>query len=1532
MDSAIRKLAMHFLLMPFILAASANIAAQTITPHQVWTTNVVPGQFSSEASALSAVRSLGGHYRLAEVVEYTTPETDRIVYGYKAAPKAALVGTWTYNLEGADPQGEGASSSEEGAIAAKLAIYNARYPTCNFVSIVPTSQWTMFQRWYDGTNSLEARLYEMTAAPPLGQCSLKWTVQGWRSRPVSCPEHMAWNGAEKTCARGGIATLRTAPIPCGGCDYRGNPISLANGDKRQIENDISLPWVSFSRIYQSSVPSVDGRLGNGWNHSLNIRMALGRNNPSLIVDGRTVINFLSTTGGYEATDGSGWRLTNQNGYVLTRNEDVLKFNVYRLVESITKMDGSSLVFAYDAYNRISLVTHSSGRNLRFLYDDAGNPAGAKVSSIESGGATLVTYAYDGLGRLVAVKHQDGSERRYHYENPDFPNHLTGITDESGVRFSTYQYDEAGKAISSQHAGGVEKNTFSYQSDGSTRHVNSAGEETIVRFTGDSAYRKALSEETSNGTSVTTYASLASDFRRRPIKRVNARGIETTYQYADITDPVLGNVRIETRVDAAGTPQARTSQTWTSVSTAKVLRHQQSNRRIDHSLNGRGQRVLSTDVDTATSNARSVSITYCEQIDVDAGVCPRVGLVRSIDGERTDLPDVTSYEYYATAGPICGDSLSGCGYRTGDLWRVTDALGRASEVLAYDTLGRPIAIRDANGVVTEKLYYLRGWVASVTVVGGTHSQDRTTLYDYWPTGLVKKVTQPDGAFTSYEYDAAHRLTAITDNAGNRIEYVLDNAGNRIKEDTKDAGGQLKRTLSRIYNQLGQLKTQADALANPTDFTYDATGNVDTVTDALGRVTDNNYDPLNRLARTLQDVGGIAAETKFQYDALDNLTKVTDPKGLDTTYTYNGLGDLVQLQSPDTGTTTYTYDSAGNRASQTDARGVTTTYQYDALNRLTQVGYPDPSLNVTYTYDATPTVCESGETFTVGRLTGMQDHSGTTQYCHDRFGNLVRKVQVTNGIAFVLRYAYTASGQLQGMTYPDGMVVDYVRNALGQVSEVGVTRVGQPRATLLHEATYHPFGPVAGWTYGNGRLMQRQVDQDYRPVSIQGGADGLDLTFGFDAVGNLTELASGSPPPLSHRYDALGRLTEVRHGLTQSVIDTYAYDKTGNRTAYTTTQGTDVYNYPANSHRLVDVGGVIRSYDAAGNTLAIGAAREFVYNDTGRMSQVKQGGVVTQQYAYNGRGEQVRRYLGATSTHTLYDEAGHWLGDHDSAGNPIQQAIWMDDMPVGLLANGGQLHYVQPDHLGTPRAVIDPVRDVAVWNWDLKGEVFGNTPPEQDADGDGIPLVFDMRFPGQRHDAEGNQNYNYFRDYEPSTGRHPQSDPIGLSGGVSTYGYVYSSPLIWSDPLGLTAKEKGAAIGCAIGGGVGSSLGAAGGGLAGGAAGLSCGPGAVACSPAAAGGGGVVGWTVGGALGCISGASTGYVIGAILDACSESVEDKAKRCDENLAGDNATCDAIWRAEKAGKRPRGAAARCYASAMQRYGNCLAGRDPGPLDTWNN
>jgi RHS repeat-associated protein len=60
------------------------------------------------------------------------------------------------------------------------------------------------------------------------------------------------------------------------------------------------------------------------------------------------------------------------------------------------------------------------------------------------------------------------------------------------------------------------------------------------------------------------------------------------------------------------------------------------------------------------------------------------------------------------------------------------------------------------------------------------------------------------------------------------------------------------------------------------------------------------------------------------------------------------------------------------------------------------------------------------------------------------------------------------------------------------------------------------------------------------------------------------------------------------------------------------------------------------------------------------------------------------------------------------------------------------------------------------------------------------------PGQYYDAETELNYNYFRDYDPTTGRYVESDPIGLDGGINTYAYVGSNPLGHVDPLGFKAR--------------------------------------------------------------------------------------------------------------------------------------------------
>nr|WP_298114614.1 RHS repeat-associated core domain-containing protein [uncultured Pseudomonas sp.] len=745
----------------------------------------------------------------------------------------------------------------------------------------------------------------------------------------------------------------------------------------------------------------------------------------------------------------------------------------------------------------------------------------------------------------------------------------------------------------------------------------------------------------------------------------------------------------------------------------------------------------------------------------------LGLIEMADGPRTDVQDVTTYGYDAQ----------------GHLTSVTNALGHVTQLSNFDNYGNPQNLVDANGVSTSLTYTVQGWLASVSTAGST------TSFEHDAIGQIVKVTRGDGSWLEYTWDGARRLTTISNNLGESIEFSLDAMGNRTAQRIKDASSNLTQQQTWVYDELGRLLRSIGAQGQTSQYGYDLNDNPTQTTNPKQHSHAQAYDALDRLVSNTDPLNGVTA---LAYDAQDNLTQVKDPRGVTTGYQYDGLGNLLQQTSPDSGTTTFSHDAAGNVISKTDARGVVTTYTYDALNRLTGRQYPvNPALNVQYHYDMTADGNKG-----IGRLTAVQDASGVLGYHYDARGNLTEQLRsvAVNGVDQYdrLGYAYDGANQLSRIDYPLGFSIHYVRNAAGQVSQVQLqVGDGQPSA-FASNLSYLPFGPLKSLTWANGVSLSRSYDQDYR-LSEQSVA-GWNSTYGYDANSNIETLNSSLLGDLNYSYDALDRLTaEQKADLEQ----TYSYDAVGNRTGRTITRVVNgqpqpgrpqTYQYAADSNRLTQIDAQAVTSDAVGNLTQDRVSRKLIYDAQNRLSSVKFFDATVAEFRYNALGQRTHKISGQSTTTFLYGPDGQLLGESQFfSGAPFrsQYYIWLDNMPLGGISvqysttgaiSSTTPFYLHSDHLNTPRLATNQTQQT-VWQW--QSDAFGVGP----ASGS---LTLNLRFPGQYFDQESGLHYNYFRDYDPETGRYVESDPIGLNGGLNTYGYVEGNPLRSSDPDGLFAR--------------------------------------------------------------------------------------------------------------------------------------------------
>jgi RHS repeat-associated protein len=186
--------------------------------------------------------------------------------------------------------------------------------------------------------------------------------------------------------------------------------------------------------------------------------------------------------------------------------------------------------------------------------------------------------------------------------------------------------------------------------------------------------------------------------------------------------------------------------------------------------------------------------------------------------------------------------------------------------------------------------------------------------------------------------------------------------------------------------------------------------------------------------------------------------------------------------------------------------------------------------------------------------------------------------------------------------------------------------------------------------------------------------------------------------------------------------------------------------------------------------------------------------------------------------VFDSDGRRIAEYnETTGALIREYVWMGWNPVAVI-EGGTVYYIRADHIGRP---VFATNGNGAKVWTATYLPFGGVHTST-----GIPI--DARFPGQWFQSESGLHQNWMRDYDPTTGRYLQADPLGLIAGMNVYGYANQSPMMYIDPRGENPViVAGIVAGALIGGGAGyletgcwegALAGAIVGGLIGGGAGL------------------------------------------------------------------------------------------------------------------
>lgn len=1174
--------------------------------------------------------------------------------------------------------------------------------------------------------------------------------------------------------------------------YGQSGVNPASGNFSFTVTDMNIPApgfeVNISRTYNSR-ESKATPLGVGWTFGFE-GSAKGNDLVTVTLPNGSVQRFKEEGTAYKAQDSRSVFVKNADGtYVLTTMDQyTYGFNTNGWLVWMKDRNGNAINITVDANGKISKITDTVKREYILTYNAQG-----LIDTIKDPENRVIKYEYDTTGHLIKVIDPVGAIMRYGY---DAEGYINSIQDD---------YLKTIEILTYNHAVGVDQNKVVQATD-SNGNVNSYSYDTTNRKTTikdqngrtwtywfDTDMYTIKVQDAEDKISFTEYYLTGGKNIYGDVKSSTDRNGNKTEYLIDDRGNVTKIINPDTSSKEFGYDD-KNNKTWEKDEQGKYTFYIYDANKIGllktaQPLNGTDQYTISAD---QTKYAITQYTYYTKTEAQSLFGCDVAGLVKGVTDPENNVTEYT-YDLYGNTKTVKDpeskitttiynkigwkiSTLSPKGYKTeyvydpnGMMEKVVQNNGETTRVI-YDRVGRKIKEVSPNQYEA----------ALDNIAAHSYSGNHGYRYEYYDSGKLKKVIDPQNYETSYTYDIYGNMLTETKPNGAIYRYEYDVMDRMTKSYFKEAAAAQEILLEEfsyailadhrtqkvhkkylneteiaetmyVYDYDNRLVEQQNPDGTKSKFNYNPNGTLGTSTAPNGSISYYKYDGLNRLIEKYTPFQISNGITQYTYEKTDY-----DKSGKKTAI-YNGK-DLVELNNvPISMTSTnYSYYKNGLLKSTVDSAGRKSEYEYDDDGNVNKV--------VAYINETSTKMTE----YVYNHLNKL-----TTKKVHVSAGTLVgNEYSNTADTLLTTSYTYDKNGNLKTVTTPNTVVETYVYDNMNKqlsVSQPGQNEVGTA-VTIINSNTYDWEGKPLTQTDANGNVTTYAYDKRGQLVKVIDAMQGVSA-YSYDRAGrklievsplNYDALKSlDQQSRVEYVYDIMGRIKakkDIYYDAKTSAWKTiysrsYKYDING----YVIKE-LDALGYESGTGESLEeridtgygtqytynlVGMVVTTLDAASKERDLSFTTSYIYDGLGRKTSESNAKEVITVYTYDDAGnvlnvkikknsnspEQIIKQatydlLGRQKTHT--DGNKNVTQFEYNALDKVSKAIYPGDPTIA--ANTIIYQY---DEMGNLAKQQDSLGKVNLYAYDKQNRMLLQT--EQKIDGSEVITL------SVKYDKNGNKRY-------------------------------------------------------------------------------------------------------------------------------------------------------------------------------------------------